>query len=207
MPYPAHCARVVMHASIGGSEEIVTGFWIQFDQSAGPIDVQGVAEELQPFVNGFLGQEAGTMYQTVQWDRLDVYGYDVAGTKATSQGTVPLNTPGTLATAGAALDTCGVMTLLTGAPGRSRRGRMYLPFHPAIANGTTLADALMTARAGHLKTLFNSVNSAEGQIAVSVVSAKNGTSAPVTEIGWDTIPDVQRRRVNQLVAVRQTLAL
>jgi hypothetical protein len=202
MPYPANTARVVLHATVGGTEEMQTGFWIHTATAA---DAQDLATELAPLVTTFLQATQNGTYQTVTWDRLDVYTYTGGSTKAAGQGTATLAVTGTTSGNGPALDTCGVLTLLTGLPGRSRRGRMYLPYHLPIANGTTMADATMNARANALVDLIDAVNTAQGGIAVSVVSGTLGQYFPVTGVQYDLIPDVQRRRVNQLTGARTTV--
>lgn len=205
MPYPAHTARIVLHATVAGVEEMQTGFWVQYDASASPLDAQAIANEMAPLATTFLEAIQQQYYQTVVWDRVDVYTYDAAGTKASGQGVAAINVAGTLTDNGAALDTCGVLTLLSGLPGRSRRGRMYLPYHAAISNGSTLSAAYMGARANALVDFFDGVNTTAGAIAASIVSAKLTASFPVTGVQYDTVPDVQRRRVNQLSSARTTV--
>jgi hypothetical protein len=91
-----------------------------------------------------------------------------------------------------------VVTLQTGAAGRSRRGRMYLPADGAgmganhqFATGDV--DQASIAVAGWIHAL-----SLLGGDPV-VLSTLTGTAMPITSVKADTKADIQRRRANKQV--------
>lgn len=97
-----------------------------------------------------------------------------------------------------------VATLLTGAPGRSRRGRIYLPVNNGAgftANGRlTVANTVILADA--VAAWFGAINSVASGRYVKVFSPTTGTANTVTQVSVGDVADTQRSRRGDLVESR-----
>lgn len=94
-----------------------------------------------------------------------------------------------------------VLSLLTGRPGRSYRGRMYWPAFSLDVSGTTLAitPAQSQLLANEMSELLTDIGGAAGSEALMmpvVRSDKLGITTFVTQIRCGTVVDTQRRRRN-----------
>lgn len=100
-----------------------------------------------------------------------------------------------------------VASLLTGLPGRSYRGRMYLPFTGATLendNQASLTD--ITAMATGVKNLIADVNTLTTTTGPGdVVIAGSAGNIPVTSVRVDSECDIQRRRANKVLALRTNI--
>lgn len=100
-------------------------------------------------------------------------------------------------------EVAAVCSLRTAIPTRSGRGRMYLP-----VNGMPLTavdqygNADLVEIADGMATFFNALNGFTAgftvNLAVAVASHTQGIARPVQTIIVDSLPDIQRRRGNQL---------
>ena len=96
-----------------------------------------------------------------------------------------------------------VLSLLTGRPGRSYRGRMYWPAAGyALATSNAQLDSTTTAGiASDASNLITDVGAAAGTdfaMLPSVYSARLGTTTYVTSVRVGSVIDTQRRRRNSL---------
>jgi hypothetical protein len=201
--YPGETIRFVGVATNVGGELINTGFWV-FTNSA--TTSQAELDSQTAAVAGFWNTMTTTLkpywYPGVVWQSLKSYYYDGTSNNAVMQSQAALTgNAGQVASAGAPIDTALVCSLRTGFPGRSLRGRMYIPWHGGVTVATgNAATANATAYATAIATMFNSYNSGyPGWCAV--VSRTLGSSRPITQVLCDTRPDVQRRRENKLAIV------
>lgn len=136
---------------------------------------------------------------------LRAYYYQPGESTAFSQAELPYGTPllGT-GTGSLPLQTSLVCSLLTGAPGRSNRGRMYWPMTGFGLTGHQLTTAQAQGTATPLATMLSGIS----QQALTVLTQRLSVtgirgSRAVTSIRIDTIPDIQRRRVDKIGAVGQ----
>lgn len=135
--------------------------------------------------------------------RYRAYLYPANGGQAVLQAAedrTPL--PGT-STATLPAQTAIVATLLSGLPGRSYRGRMYLPCTGATLQvnhqlQATRAQGIATSVAG----ILSAVNAfaSGGPFGVAAVAGLQGR-IPVSSVRVDTEPDIQRRRADKLLPV------
>lgn len=95
-----------------------------------------------------------------------------------------------------------VASTLSGLPGRSNRGRMYLPCTGATLNGHQLAPADVNQLATNVATMLSSFNAMVNTpgAARAAIASKNGL-VPITQIRIDSETDVQRRRADKLRAL------
>jgi hypothetical protein len=101
------------------------------------------------------------------------------------------------------------VTTLTAQPGRSRRGRFFLPCTGATVAGAT---GLFATVSGALSNLAGQLGHSSGaqssgyffggsEVATyAVVSATHGYATPITTLRCDNIPDTQHGRENKLIA-------
>jgi hypothetical protein len=198
MPIPAGYSRLTLHGTAGG-DIFETGLYVH-SAPATQADAQTLANDawnswLTSGLTGFAALLASDGFYT----GLRAYCYPGGGPKAQFIAeAVATPTAGT-GTHFLPLQVACVVTLQTGAAGRSSRGRMYLP-----ADGATMG-------ADHQ---FASVDVNQACVAVAgwcdalntaghqpvVLSTLNGTSRPITACRADTKADIQRRRANRQVA-------
>lgn len=137
------------------------------------------------------------------------YLYSTGGTGQASlqAGTDITPIPGT-GTAALPTQCSLVASLLTGQPGRSRRGRMYLPYTVSNTLDTnhqiTLAEAAIIS--GRVKTLIDSINASAitGFARVSIVGPT--AASTVSSVRVDSELDIQRRRADKILAAFQSVA-
>lgn len=152
-------------------------------------DVAGLLENTT--TNAFL---LNTMTTAEGLDDLDLYQYQ-GGSKAAAQSHVALTgMAGKKATVSFPLQVACCVTLLTGKPGRSKKGRLYLPGSGIGFNGGEFANADVDAIAAGFNTLFQDLHDRVPSTPVVVASATLGTNTPVNQVRVDSKPDTQRRR-------------
>lgn len=133
MPYPPRLWRCNINAATPG-EQIVNTLWVQQDlASAAPFSTQQVADRVRDSWNKFIlgGNDGSLAVQnmfagTTDWTSIGAYKVDALG-KSTEQAEATFG-PLCVGSASNAMppQIAVCMTTLTGAPGRSQRGRMFL---------------------------------------------------------------------------------
>jgi hypothetical protein len=202
MPTPGNTVRAVFSAANTGGEQINTGCWF-FLNSTPPsqADLNGIATDLATNWNVLTTNLKGHWYAGVSWQFVNVYYYAGGSNHAAMQAVAALAANvGTRAGGGSPIDTCSVVSLRTGFPGRSQRGRMYLPQHDTVSATTgQIVGTTATDFANNVALFLNTFSGARPGWG-AVVSRTLGSSLPITQVLCDTIPDVQRRRENKMVA-------
>lgn len=117
--------------------------------------------------------------------------------------TLPIVAAGT-GTASKPFQTAVVSSLLTGRPGRSRRGRLYWPALAANISSTSLRLSTPSASAvGEAVRSFLSAVTASAPAGknpqLAVISETLSTATQVTQVAVGDVLDVQRRRRDSLV--------
>lgn len=161
----------------------------QNDLEALATDIIGLMENTT--TNAFL---LNTMTTAEGIDALDLYQY-TGGAKASSQAHAAFTgMAGKKTTVSFPLQVACCVTLLTGKPGRSRKGRLYLPGSGIGFNGGEFANADVDAIAAGFNQLFQDLLDRVPSAPVVVASATTGENTPVTQVRVDSKPDTQRRR-------------
>lgn len=193
--------KIVIKGTGPGSEIWQTGFSTVVTT---PITTQSALQSylnsIVPFVSTWWTSIKVGVNSSYAWTGVSAYQYQAPSTVAQFQADAP-QTPsaGTLATAGCPIDTCCVVSLRSSTPGRSHRGRMYVPLHTAVPAAGALWIASTTNTVGTAtKALFSSIlgGTAGG---VCVVSRTHNTYDLLTTLITDNKPDVQRRRENRIL--------
>lgn len=143
----------------------------------------------------------GLLFPDQQYTQLRAYWYATTGDKATfiTESTFAPAQVGTSGTDHALpLQIAWVATLLTGAAGRSNRGRMYFAAggaQPSAGHQQSAADT--TGLSADLADWFSTISASAPPV---VVSRTLSTSRPILDVRVDSILDVQRRRAGKQVA-------
>ena len=183
-------------------------FSIGLNYAGGPVldqaAAQGAAEDIADAISpspGPWGSMANGVSAQVQVDQVEVYSYGPGQGAAVAKGQDSV-TPARVFTGSPAAppQTSAVITLLTGTPGRSFRGRIYWP---QLAPG--LSTSLVSSTAKGLGPGFVSLNAAI-ELALSlfgtwdlvVYSPKLDVVTPVTSVRCGDVLDTQRRRAQDL---------
>lgn len=115
--------------------------------------------------------------------------------------------PGATATNRLPNQTALVVTTLTGLPGRSNRGRGYLPLTAVALNASgMLANQACTDIATAYRNMIRAVNTAAGGGGAGAVIAGLRGNIPITSVRIDNEPDIQRRRADKILASFQATA-
>lgn len=99
-----------------------------------------------------------------------------------------------------------VVTLLSGRPGSSNRGRIYLPMTKvsSLEQSGQVSQASLTALGDAVTDVLADVNNSLANLGfandVSIVSVTKGTAVKVTSILIDSKADAQRRREDKIGA-------
>jgi hypothetical protein len=183
-----------------GSEVWQTGFWTAaITPPSTQAALQTDCDAIAAFVTTWWNAVKVDIAQGYALQKLNAYQYVAPSTSATLQASHQYTaSPGTGGSSGNPLDTALVVSIRSAVPGRSHRGRMYIPFHNPINGSTGCCVASEYATYGTAtKALFTSVAGYSSYVPV-VVSRTHNTWDPVANIDTDNLPDVQRRRVNRL---------
>lgn len=204
MAIPAGVTRVTISGHIVGGEHWATSFWV--NTPAAPLAGDAGAEAIAGSATATLFRSKLLQLMAVGdgVDDLDVYTY-TGGTAASDHGhaSFPGNGGGTDPNP---KQTSFVITLRTGSPGRSKRGRMYLPYTGGSVDAAGHMDsALVDSTVDALANWFDVLRDA-GSPAV-VVSQTTTSRALVTGLDADYLPDTQRRRRNKLTSARHSTPL
>lgn len=197
MARPPDVARINISGTIAGGGDWATGFWTSGATSADT--VMGVVHDPVVTMLNAIRANWSTAFTATT---ISVYYYATSGGGASSIATSTISELGNSSANGAPLTCCAVATLSTGRPGRQYRGRMYLPWQSPVAPGGHLISAGdIDSAAGAVATCFGTIQGAASGIVPSVVSTVHGTTARITAIRMDDLPDTQRRRERGLSAI------
>lgn len=209
MPSGIHCQ--VMLGGAAGTDRWSVGYWVRYDSSISlPTPTQ--ANTYAANIGANFASAVWASYKlnndpATTLDQCLVRFYN--GAVLSVDGTAALtSTPGTGSGSHPLYVACCV-SMLTAFPGRSKRGRMYLPATAYPVNGATgqwstaaTATTTVTNLASHL------VNSAHtpgwgspASFSPVVLSKTLGSTEDIVSLRIDSIPDTQHGRTRKLVAV------
>lgn len=204
MAIPSGLTKFVLTWNMPGGEKAQSSWWEQGHVAADVDDAQLVLMGASASFTTWIGTIKPLWTPQTLLAGLDGYFYN-GGTAAANHGHADISFVGT----GASVhpnQIALVCTLRTATASRRGRGRMYLP-----ANGTGQGTAglftngaIDTAVTG-TAAYFSTRNDITG--GVCVVSQTATSSALVTSVSADYIPDTQRRRNNKLASTRKTVAV
>jgi hypothetical protein len=208
---PTGVIKFIFQGTLAGSEVFAHGFQ---GTATGAVANQAALNALLTNVVGkwqtnFLTTACKLIFPTtVVWQQCTAYFYNGATTAAMTALQAITGGAGTAASSGVPNQCALVATHLTGLPGRSNRGRTYLP-GPAVGLlaagqlGTASTTTVANAYAAFMSAILHDATAPVNPV---VASNKHGTSQAITSIRVDTKCDVQRRRANKQVLVGASTA-
>lgn len=215
-PTPSDVYRAQITARLGTAEMLVHS--LHFASTAGiqgDVTAQALADQVKTaftaavLTGASTGDRLGQVLSSgVVYQKVDTYRLDSAG-RAIEQGTSAFQaTPAVTGASASRLpdEVAMCVTLVSGLPGRSRRGRCYLGGLAAgtIAQDGTFAGTQAQMAATHFGGFLANVDTAGWQPVI--YSRVLGISTPIINVSVGTVPDVQRRRRNKLQELRYTRA-
>lgn len=214
MAIPAGLCRIVLHGTSPHGEIWETGFWMSGTGVASAEEANALAQIVTETCNASDG--SGAMRITfadlcnaaTNFIGGRVYAYPAGGPHAQFIGTYDLPTPRAGGVGGGGPDELALcMTLRTGFAGRTNRGRMYLPLTgPAYISDGQVDATPLAAVTEAWASCFTDINASDtGKIVV--LSQHLGTFHQVSSVKIDSRTDVQRRRSNREIILRQHQAL
>lgn len=201
--------RAVLIGSLPGGEVWNCSLW--YNNLNGYTDENAVAEGVRStFVSLFWSQStnpwASRVSNACTFDRVQTFHYD--GPNLIAEGaSTGASTPGTGGTAPSPNYSAAVFTLLTGEFGRSKRGRIYLPYTTSVSN-TNGQLVVVLGHAQNLATFLrqSTFTGATGPVVPSVFSRHLNILTPISGVRLDTKPDTQRGRNASLSNVQRFVA-
>lgn len=136
---------------------------------------------------------------------LATYGYAAGSVTATAQAQAPLEEVAGSASATLPPQCAVVHSLLSGAPGRKNRGRVYVPLTAggAIGNGQLPATKCQEL-ASDMATLLTSMSAEDydgSPTTPSIATTRPVPTIPIGAVAVDSVVDTQRRRTDKIVPV------
>jgi hypothetical protein len=185
----------------GGTERWATSFWTDGHTAADATDASVVIAAGTPQWTAWFASVKTLMATDATITDLDAYFYS-GGTAAAAHGhasITPISGTGTFTHPN---QIACVMTLRTATATRKGRGRLYL-----VANGVGIGAGLFLSGAVNAvvdatATFFTGIGG--GSSGPVVLSQTAGTSARITSVDADYVPDTQRRRSQKLSSVRHS---
>lgn len=206
--------RLTASGRIAGTQSWSTG--ISVSVTGGTVTQSQLNALLATFVTAFTALwNTGTTLALKAANGSDVdlrsfraYLYGPSGGTAALQAATDITPiPGTKATNLLPTQTALVATLLSGFPGRSNRGRMYLPWTGGGLDGThQVTSSDTTAISNAVGAMLTAVNAGvgSGPFGRVVIAGLRGV-VDVTSVRVDSEPDIQRRRADKIIASRQVI--
>lgn len=202
----ANIARCSIHGTSPGGEIWQFSIWVQRD-----IATQADADVMASDAAGAVDDSdlmTLILADDQTWTGVSAYAYQDESPAAQFVGEAARSVTGG-ASGVASLQTAFVVTLNSDTPGRSGRGRLYLPARRQVA----AADALIStaARDGMLTAVQDVINKINVSTAPSICVVHSLTKSQdyfITAVSADQRLDVQRRRANrQTTGARAVLAI
>jgi hypothetical protein len=215
MPYPDKLYRCNIGAVTPG-EQIVNTLWVRLDDTTAvtPDLPQTIANQVRDaWAKFILGGNDGSLPQNEQfaggtaWDRVTCYPVNALGkATAVAEATFGPTVKGSESFALPA-QTALVVTTLTGSPGRSARGRMYLGgLGRSILGGdgrlTAPRQTAITTAFGKFLVAVRSRPNLGDLWRPVVVSPTTGTARKITAITVGDLTDTMRSRRTSLREIR-----
>jgi hypothetical protein len=200
MGLPAGVARYVLVGHLPNGEIFNTGFWARYGDAVASQAGWQTSNDTRytSFISTWVTVMKNYLDTTCGYDELRAYYYRDAGAGATYLSVTPINVAGTNASNPLPMDTAAVQSLRTATPGRSYRGRMYVPVTNSLVTNHQFVTTLCSTQANATAAMFSSYNADSAGNYVAVVSRTLASYTKITRVIVDSIPDVQRRREQSL---------
>jgi len=200
------CVKVSVRGTMaGGVQDVSWGFWLGVGNVdfISQSDLDGITADVKTAVDAFLQTSTVAKWWTSQevFTGVQCYAYFASSVTADLQAEA-LFAAGRAGsgTANHPKETSIVVSLRSGTPGRSGRGRFYLPATGIAmdATGVVSSDTDVDNLGNAADTMFTTLGTATWELVVA--SFTKGRVYPVTSLVTDNRPDTQRRRTDKISA-------
>jgi len=217
VPIGVPLVKYVIHGTILNSQTWSMAFWATVgDGTTGlltQLDLNSSLNAVESSVHGALGTLLTSQPASWKYEKTSAYAYNKNQIHPSLTGEV--TTGSMVGSAGPVMPafTALCATLRTATPGRSFRGRMYVPVLGVNAGSDLQApqdtcDKVATAIGNILRNTSTShFGTAGPPQECSVVSWTKGQANPITSVVVNSQWDVQHRRTDKLLAARSGFAL
>lgn len=204
MSIPAQAVKTVISGTLANGEVFSHSQWFKAASALDQTSLDGLVGAVVGSLGGNLLSAGNLAYfpSTTSW--LQVTGYYYAGGSTAALTSIAPVAGKTGTSGGSALPNqcCEVVTLQTGVPGRSHRGRVYLP---GVSTGNMVngqvATSVVTALATGYQTFLQGVRDFPTYGLPPVVcSPRTSAMYDITTIRVDSRVDIQRSRANKQAA-------
>lgn len=200
--------RVVIGGSMSTADSWSTGFAFSGADIVSPVALQAALVAFKDDVVDWWSSGTPSLQNVTSADSfidsIRAYYYEAGSTSADTVAEYVYPSPINGAQSGKlSARTACVATLLTGHPGRSFKGRMYLPATGAVLANHQHSSGNVTDIATATAALLSNWNAlTETGISVACVAGKTSLTV-VSEVRVDSIPDTIRARSRKMVALSQ----
>ena len=194
--------RCTWVGTFNNGEQWSTGLWVQTTTDE---DARDLIEAVGDAYTNSPWDIAGALHPGDRVEKLVAYKHASPSGNAIDQAEYPINVPGRGGNGDRALpsNVCFAITLRTGAPGASRRGRQFIPmrFIENLDAQGKLSPAFCNAQTAAYASFLGGVNLVGIKHAV-VVSRTTGEVRNITSVEVGNIVDNQSSRRRQIVESR-----
>jgi len=210
---PARCIKLTFKGNLQGGEVFAHSLYFQQGTQPTQAELNAWVTNAATTFNSLIGTSTIKSFYPTTTSYLTVTAYSYAGGPAADLVAGPANLATFVGTGSNSLPNqcASVISVLTGIPGRSFRGRFYLPGPQTGALATTgqIGSASITPLLnGWASFCLGMETGGLGQPAgvFGVVSATRTQFTAATQLRMDSRVDVQRRRGNKQVVTNSQLA-
>jgi len=195
---------VVSGTMADGVQDMSFGFWLHVSDAdfITQATLNDITSDVETAVAAFLGTSSVAKFYTAidEFTKVTCYSYNDGSVSADLVSELLFGSP--LAGSGTAnhpKETCLVVSLRSLTPGRSGRGRFYLPATGIAmdATGQTSSSTDIDNLASAAKTMFDALIANDYEPVVA--SFTKSAAYPVATIVVDNRPDTQRRRTDKIL--------
>lgn len=204
MPYAPGTVKIILGGTIVGGEQFAHGYQVLVDPGMGQTDLTKLVGEATGALTGsFLVTATKALFSTLTvYQSVRAYLYTGGSSAAKVAENLTLNIAGTGVGGSLPPQIATVVSIESGVPGRSNRGRSYLPplANAVLQANSQLASSACTQLANSFAAMLTSMNAVtDPDCTVVIGSSTKGATVPVNAVRVDSILDTQRRRRNKIV--------
>lgn len=200
MPILSKWLRVVIKGTGPSGEIFQTGFSaVQGTPVSTQSALQAASDAAEPIIKTFWDACKTTIFSTYAYTGIDVYQYDGGSTTALLHAsTVRTPVPGGKTATGSPIDTACVLSTRTSLPGRSGRGRLFMPCHDNVTTAGVFSSTAPAVYAAAFKAMIAPLAAVPPDMVLCVASRTRLEYNVLNKVICDDKPDVLRSRVDRL---------
>lgn len=198
---PNQTVKAIVSGTLPNNEIFAFGFQLDGSGITGQLSLTNLLGVVSAsLTNNFLTTGVKALFpSSVTFTTVSLYYYTGGSTAALQAQNAGINTAGTSGSNALPNQCALVVTLQTGVPGRTKRGRSYLPtlaVNAITANGQ-LTSPTCTLIANAFAAFLEGIKTATNGAQPVVASARSSAKTNITSVRVDSLIDTQRRRRNK----------